>query len=97
MDGGTVFHFVTDGVEAALARASKAACGCDVRLCGGVATFRHYLNARLIDHMHIAVTPVLLGGGEPLFAGIDLPRRGYEVTGHVASEKVTHVVLSKRA
>jgi dihydrofolate reductase len=96
MAGGTVFHFVTDGIEAALARATEAAGGRDVRLGGGVATIRQYLNARLIDQMHIAVAPVLLGSGESLFAGIDLPRLGYEVTEHVPSEKAVHVVLSKR-
>ena len=96
MDGGTVFHFVTDGIEAALARANEAACGRDVRLGGGVATIRQYLNGGLIDEMHVVITPVLLGGGEPLFAGIDLPALGYEVTEHVPSEKGTHVVLSKR-
>ena len=96
MDGGTVFHFVTDGIEAALARANEAAGGRDVRLGGGVATIRQYLNGGLIDEMHVVITPVLLGGGEPLFAGIDLPALGYEVTEHVPSEKGTHVVLSKR-
>jgi dihydrofolate reductase len=97
MDGGTVFHFVTDDIETALARANEAAGGRDVRVGGGAATIRQYLNARLIDTMHIAVSPVLLGGGEPLFAGIDMRRLGYEVTEHVPSEKATHVVLSKRA
>jgi dihydrofolate reductase len=76
MEGGTVFHFVTEGAEAALARAKKAAGGRDVRLGGGVATIRQYLNAGLIDEMHVAVSPVLLGGGEALLAGIDLPRLG---------------------
>jgi dihydrofolate reductase len=97
MDGGTVFHFVTDGIDAALARASRAAGDRDVRLGGGAATIRQYLDARLIDQMHLVVTPVLLGGGEPLLAGIDLPALGYEVTEHVPSEQATHVVLSKRA
>ena len=96
MDGGTVFHFVTDGIEAALARANEAAGRADVRLGGGVATIRQYLNGGLIDEMHVVITPVLLGGGEPLFAGIDLPALGYEVTEHVPSEKGIHVVLSKR-
>ena len=91
MDGGTVFHFVTDGIEAALARANEAAGGRDVRLGGGVATIRQYLNGGLIDEMHVVITPVLLGGGETLFAGIDLPALGYEVTEHVPSEKGTHV------
>jgi dihydrofolate reductase len=93
---GTVFHFVTDG-EAALEQANEAAGSRDVRLGGGVAAIRQYLTTHLIDHMRMVVTPVLLGAGEALFAGIDLPRLGYEVTEHVPSEKVTHVVLSKRA
>jgi dihydrofolate reductase len=97
MDGGTVFHFVTDGIEAALARAGEAAGGRDVRVGGGVATIRQYLNARLIDEMHVVATPVLLGGGEALFAGIDLAALGYQVAEHVPSESATHVVLSRRA
>jgi len=96
MEGGTVFHFVTDGIEAALARARDAAGNRDILIGGGASTIRQYLNARLIDQMHIAVAPVLLGSGESLFAGIDLPRLGYEVTEFVQSEKATHVVLSKR-
>jgi dihydrofolate reductase len=96
MDGGTVFHFVTDGIEAALARAQEAAAGRDIRVGGGASTIRQYLNARLIDQMHYAVTPVLLGTGEPLLAGLDLLRLGYEVTEYVPSEKATHVVLSRR-
>jgi dihydrofolate reductase len=96
MEGGTVFHFVTDGIEAALARAREAAGGRDVRIGGGVSTVRQYLSAGLIDDLHFAVAPILLGGGEPLFAGLDLPRLGYHVTEHVPSEKATHVVLSKR-
>jgi dihydrofolate reductase len=97
MEGGTVFHFVTDGIQAALDRANEAAGDRDVRLGGGVAVIRQYLQARLIDEMHFVVTPVLLGVGEPLFAGIDLPRLGYAVSEHVPSEKATHVVLTKRA
>ena len=96
MEGGTVFHFVTDGIEAALARARDAAGNRDILIGGGASTIRQYLNARLIDQMHIAVAPVLLGSGESLFAGIDLPRLGYEVTEFVPSQKATHVVLSKR-
>ncbi len=97
MDGGTVFHFVTDGIEAALARANAAAGDRDVRLGGGVATIREYLKARLIDRMHLVVTPVLLGGGEALLAGIDLPALGYQVSEHVPSEKAVHVVVAKGA
>ncbi|WP_163268826.1 dihydrofolate reductase family protein [Chelativorans alearense] len=97
MEGGTVFHFVTDGIEAALERAKEAAGGRDIRLGGGASTIRQYLNAGLVDEMQFAISPVLLGSGEPLFAGLDLPRLGYEVTEHIPSEKATHIVLSRRA
>ena len=97
MEGGTVFHFVTDGIDAALARAREAAQGKDIRLGGGVATIRQYLRAGVVDELHLAVSPVLLGGGEALFAGLDLPSLGYHCTEHVATPKATHVVLSKRA
>jgi dihydrofolate reductase len=97
MAGGTVFHFVTDGIEAALARAKEAASGRDIRVGGGVATIRQFLTARLIDEMHVAVTPVLLGQGEHLLTGIDLPRLGYAVTEHASSEHAMHFVLAKRA
>lgn len=96
MEGGTVFHFVTEGMEAALQRAMEAAGGRDVRVGGGVATIRQYLSARLIDEMHFAVSPRFLGCGEAMFAGLDLPALGYHVTEHVASEKATHVVFAKR-
>jgi dihydrofolate reductase len=97
MEGGTVVHFVTEGIEAALARAREAVLGLDVRLGGGVATIREYLNARLADHVHIVVAPVFLGGGEPLYAGLDLPTLGYQVTDHVRSEQATHAhVLAYR-
>lgn len=95
MEGGTSFHFVTDGIEAALARAKEAANGKDVRIGGGAATVRQYLDEQLIDEMHVAIAPILLGGGEPLLAGIDLPGLGYEVTEHVPSETATHIVVSK--
>ena len=95
MEGGTVFHFVTDGIEAALARARQAAGGRDVRVGGGAATIRQYLAARLIDRMHVVVSPVLLGAGELLFTGLDMPRLGYAVTEHVPSQKATHIVLTK--
>jgi len=77
MHGGTTFYFVTEGIEHALARAGEAANGRDVRIGGGVSTLRQYLQARLIDTLHLAVSPVLLGGGESLFAGLDLPTLGY--------------------
>jgi len=95
MQGGTVFHFVTDGIEAALARAREAAGGQDVRLGGGVATIRQYLRAGLIDEMHLAVAPVLLGRGEALFEGLDLPALGWRCTEQTASEKAMHVVLTR--
>jgi dihydrofolate reductase len=96
MDGGTTFHFVNDGIEAVLRRAVAAANGKDVRLGGGVATIRQYLRAGLIDEMHIAVAPVLLGAGESLFAGIDVPALGYQRTEHVPTPNATHIVLVKR-
>src|SRR5580698_4160444 len=77
MDGGTTFHFVTDGPEAALARAREAAKGKDIRIGGGVSAIRQYLAASLIDEMHLAISPVLLGKGEHLFGGLDLPKLGY--------------------
>ena len=96
MEGGTVFHFVTDGIHAALKRAVEAAKGQDVRLGGGAATIRQYLEAGLIDEMHLAVSPVLLGCGENLLAGLDLLKLGYECSQHVPSTQATHVVLTKR-
>jgi dihydrofolate reductase len=95
MKGGTTFYFVTDGIEAALARAKEAAGGKDVRLGGGVSTIRQYLQAGLVDEMHLVISPVLLGSGEALLAGFDLPALGFKVTEHVATEAATHVVLSK--
>jgi dihydrofolate reductase len=96
MAGGTTFHFVTDGIEAALERATAAAAGKDVRLGGGVATIRQYLRAGLIDAVHLALSPVLLGSGEHLLAGIDMLKLGYDCTEHVATANATHVVLGKR-
>ena len=96
MEGGTTFHFVTDGIESAL-RASRAAAGNkDVRLGGGVATIREYLNAGLIDELHLAISPVLLGAGEHLLSGVDLPNLGYRVAEHVPSVAATHIVLTKQ-
>jgi len=95
MQGGTTFHFVTDGIEAALQRAREAAAGRDVRLGGGAATIRQYLRAKLIDQMHVAIAPVLLGSGEALLAGIDLPALGYRVGEHVATPNATHVVFTR--
>ena len=95
MEGGTTFHFVTDGIHAALDRAREAARGKDVRLGGGVATVRQYLAAGLIDEMHLVIAPALLGRGENLLAGIDTVRLGYKCTEHAASDRATHVVLTK--
>jgi dihydrofolate reductase len=98
MAGGTIFHFVTDGIEAALGRAREAAgAGRDVRIGGGVATIRQYLEARLIDELHLAIAPVLLGEGESLFDGLDLPALGYRVAEHVASQAATHVVVKSHS
>jgi dihydrofolate reductase len=97
MQGGTTFHFVTGGIEEALERARKSSGGKDVRLGGGVATIQQYLRARLLDELHLAFAPVLLGSGEALFKDIDLPALGYEVTEHVATPAATHIVLTRRA
>lgn len=97
MEGGTTFHFVTDGIHAALARAREAAQGRDIRVGGGVATIRQYLQAGLIDEMHLAMAPTLLGSGESLLAGIDLPALGYACTEHASTSAALHVVLTKRA
>ena len=97
MEGGTVFHFVTDGIYAALERATEAANGKDIRIGGGVSTIRQYLTAGLIDELHLAITPVLLGRGENLLTGIDLPALGYTCTEHVPSAAATHVVLTRQS
>ncbi|WP_026352873.1 dihydrofolate reductase family protein [Solimonas variicoloris] len=95
MDGGTRFHFVTGGIDAALAQARAAAAGRDVRIGGGAATVRQYLRAGLIDEMHLALAPVLLGRGERLFDGLDAVALGYRVVEHVAGEHATHIVLRR--
>ena len=89
MDGGTTFHFVTDGFHAALKRATEAAKDRDIRLGGGVATIRQYLRAALIDEMHLAISPVILGSGEHLLADIDAPKLGYRCTEHVTTANAT--------
>jgi dihydrofolate reductase len=96
MKGGTTFHFVTDGIHAALERAVKAANGKDVRVGGGVETIRQYLSAGLIDEMHLAMSPVLLGSGENLLSGIDAVKFGYQCSERVASSNATHFVITKR-
>ncbi|MBL8982459.1 MAG: dihydrofolate reductase [Gemmatimonadetes bacterium] len=97
MDGGTTFHFVTGGIGEALDRAREAAAGKDVRIGGGAQAIRQFLNARLIDEMHMAVSPVLLGSGERLFEGVDARALGYSVAECVAGERATHVVLRRDA
>ena len=96
MAGGTTFHFVTEGPVVALERAREAAKGQDVRLGGGVNVIQQYLRLRLVDEMHLAIAPVLLGAGENLFAGLNLPALGYACTRHVATPNATHVVLSRQ-
>jgi dihydrofolate reductase len=95
MQGGTVFHFVTDGIGAALARATEAAKGQDVRVGGGVATIREYLRAGLLDELHLAMSPVVLGSGENLLAGINLKELGYRCVECVPGVQAMHVVLRK--
>jgi dihydrofolate reductase len=95
MAGGTTFHFVTEGIHAALDRARAAAGGMDVRLGGGVATVQQYLRAGLVNELHLAFAPVLLGSGESLFSGINMRSLGYHCVEHVATDKATHVVLRK--
>jgi len=96
MAGGTTFYFVTEGVEVALQRAREAAGGKDVRVGGGVSTVRQYLSKRLIDEMHLAVAPVLMGRGENLFAGLDLTALGYQTTEHTPGPGVTHVIVKRQ-
>jgi dihydrofolate reductase len=97
MAGGTTFHFVTGGIHEALQRARDAAGGRDVRLGGGAATVREYLQAGLVDDLHLALRPLLLGRGEPLFAGLDLDALGYECSGMQRGERAVHMFLRKRA
>jgi dihydrofolate reductase len=97
MKGGTTFHFVTDGIHSALEQARKAAAGRDVRVGGGVATIRQYLEARLIDELHLAISPVLLGEGENLLQGIDMRALGYECVEHLPSSRAAAHVILRRA
>jgi dihydrofolate reductase len=96
MQGGTTFHFVTQGIEEALQRAKAAAGGQDVRIGGGPGIIRQYLGAGLIDEVHLAIAPILLGAGEALFTGINATRLGYTCTRHAATPNATHVVLTKQ-
>jgi len=95
MEGGTVFHFVTDGMHAALERARAAAGQKDIRIGGGVSTIRQYLQAGLIDELHLAVSPIFLGSGEHLFSGIDLVALGYRCTKTVPSAKAVHYIIGR--
>ncbi|MES2181538.1 MAG: dihydrofolate reductase family protein [Pseudomonadota bacterium] len=96
MDGGTTFHFVTEGTAVALELAREAAEGKDVRLGGGVNVIQQYLRQHLIDEMHIAISPILLGSGERLFEGVNLPALGYACVKHKASARATHLILSRQ-
>jgi dihydrofolate reductase len=96
MEGGTTFHFVTDGIESALRQARDAAHGKNIRVGGGVSTIRQYLRAGLIDEMHLAVSPVFLGRGENLFADLDLPALAYACTDRVSTAHATHLIVTKQ-
>ncbi|MGV8996883.1 MAG: dihydrofolate reductase family protein [Parvibaculaceae bacterium] len=95
MEGGTTFHFVTDGIESALKKAKAAAGDKNIKIAGGVSTIRQYLQSGLIDEMHFAISPVLLGRGEAMFAGIDLPALGFSVIERAVTDAATHIVLAK--
>jgi dihydrofolate reductase len=97
MEGGTTFHFVTDGIESAFKQARHAAAGKDIRLGGGVSTIQQFWRAGLIDELHLAIAPILLGCGEHLFGNLNVAELGYECVEHVPSARATHVVLRKRA
>jgi dihydrofolate reductase len=96
MEGGTTFHFVTEGPDAALAKAKEAANGKDVRIGGGVSVIRQYVLAGQIDSMHLALSPVFLGEGEPSFSGLNLPGLGITLLNTTAGENATHLLLGKR-
>jgi dihydrofolate reductase len=95
MEGGTIFHFVTGGIHEALDRAREAANGKEVRIGGGADVIRQYLQEGLIDELHIAISPILLGSGERLFEGVDLRALGYECVEFVGTDKATHVVIRR--
>jgi dihydrofolate reductase len=95
MKGGTTFHFVTDGIQSALEQARKAAGDKEIRIGGGPSTIRQYLEAGLVDEMHVAVRPVLLGKGEPLFYGLDMRRLGYKVKGMTPGERAIHMIIER--
>jgi len=95
MEGGTTFHFITNGIDAALQRARDAAGQKDIKIGGGVETVRQYVRAGHVDEIHLAVAPVVLGQGEALFEGIDLRSLGYRTAEHVPTSRATHVVLAR--
>jgi dihydrofolate reductase len=96
MEGGTTFHFLTDGIESALRQAQAASDGKDIRIGGGVSTIRQYLRAGLIDELHLAMSPVFLGSGETLFADLDMPALGYECADRVSTPHATHLIVTKQ-
>jgi len=95
MEGGTTFHFVTEGITAALEKAFDSANGKDVRLGGGVNTIRQYLKAQLVDELHLVVSPVILGSGENLFMNLDLTSLGYKCLKHISTDKAMHLIIKK--
>lgn len=95
MKGGTTFHFVSGGIEEALRQAKDAAAGKDIKIGGGVSTARQFIQAGLVDEIHFAISPVVLGRGEAMFAGIDLPALGFQVVASEVTEKAMHLVLKK--
>ena len=95
MEGGTTFHFVTDGINAALEKAFDFANGKDVRVGGGVSTIHQYLKAQLIDELNLVVSPVILGSGENLFYNLNLTSLGYKCTKHISTDKAMHLVIKK--
>lgn len=97
MEGGTTFYFITDGILSALQKAKEAAKGKDIRIGGGVQVVREYLKAGLIDELHLVFSPVLLGSGENLLAGIDMHKLGFSVTEKADSPDATHIVMSRKA
>lgn len=96
MEGGTTFHFITDGIEAALRQAKAAARGKDIRVGGGVSTVQQFLRAGLIDEMHLAVAPIFLGAGENLFAGLDFPALGYACTERISTANTIHLIVKRQ-
>ncbi|HWY99299.1 MAG TPA: dihydrofolate reductase family protein, partial [Bacteroidia bacterium] len=95
MKGGTTFHFVTEGIDIALQRARESAGSKDIQICGGVNTIRQYLKAQLIDELHIAISPIILGSGERLYEAIDLIQLGYKAIEHKCTDKAMHLLIVK--